>query len=82
MIIRNRPITPRRGKELSAQGIALGMWVQKKIRPERAKEFLLSTLLPLQGDSCVLPIPRALPWAIVLLAFQAAYQVFADNHIL
>ena len=42
MIIRNRTITPRRGNELSAQGNALGIWAQKKTRPERAKAFALA----------------------------------------
>ncbi len=32
------------------------------------------------GRGCAPSIPMAMPWAISLLAFQAAYRVHADNH--
>ena len=33
----------------------------------------IQKLLPFQGVSCELHLPRALPWAVSLLAFQAVY---------
>ncbi len=37
-------------------------------------------LLPFQGEHCLPPKPRALPWADCSLAFQAVYRILVDNH--
>ncbi len=36
-------------------------------------------LLPFQGEHCVAFIPRALPWAMCLLAFQAVFAMVFQN---
>ena len=93
MIIRNHPIAPRRGNESPAQGNTLGKGIRNN-RPERAKALLSDKAFALWAY-VVYSIPRALPWAVSLLAFlapilyasdqgraQAAYRVHADNHII
>ena len=79
IIIRNHPIAPRRGNEPPAQGNALGK-ERRNNRPERAKALLSDKAFALSGAYVVCSIPRALPWAVSSLAFQAAYRVHADNH--
>ena len=80
VIIRMYPITPRRGNEPSAQGNALGDRAFKP-RPERAKAIVgCKAFAPCRGDSGTPSIPRALPWAICVLAFQAVCRIHADNH--
>ena len=47
---------PRRGREMSAQGIALGSGLQPYTRPVRAKEWSSDiNLLPLQGEIHICP---------------------------
>ena len=80
VIIRMYPITPRRGNEPSAQGNTLGDRTFKP-RPERAKAIVgCKAFAPCRGDSGTPSIPRALPWAICVLAFQAVCRIHADNH--
>ena len=79
MIICNHLIAPRRGNEPLAQGNALCK-ERRNNRPERAKALLSDKAFALWAY-VVYSIPRALPWAVSLLAFQAAYRVHADNHI-
>ncbi len=70
MIIRNQPITPQSGNEQLAWGSAPeGRRYDK--RPTRAKALLFFVLLPLQGVDNAHNLPRALPCAMCLLAFQA-----------
>ena len=76
MIIPNHPRTPRRGNENIAQGNALGGMMSAQ-RPERAKAQLTAMLLLFQGDGCVSSIPKALPWAMGFLAFQAVFAELA-----
>ena len=64
---------PRRGNKLIAQGSALGIDGEGNLRPVRAKAFHYQMLLPFQGVPVAPSIPRALPWANSLLAFQAVY---------
>ncbi len=70
MIIRNQLITPQRGNEQLAWGSAPGGRRYDK-RPARAKALLIFVLLPLQGVDNAHNLPRALPCAMCLLAFQA-----------
>ena len=80
MIISMYLITPRRGNEPSAQGNALGNRTFKP-RPERAKAIVGSKAFALSGRwRNTLSIPRALPRAICLLAFQAVCRIQAGNH--
>ena len=80
-IIRMYLITPRRGNEPSAQGSALGERMFKP-RPERAKATVGSKAYALSGRwRNTHPIPRALPWANCLLAFQAVCRIYVDNHL-
>ena len=69
---------PRRGNELLAQGIALGIDGEVNLRPVRAKAPHHQMLLPFQGVAVATCIPRALPWAGGLLAFQAVPTVSSD----
>ena len=70
MIICNQLITSLRDNKQLAWGNAPGgRWYDK--RPARAKAQKRETLLPLQGVDNAHSIPRALPCAMCLLAFQA-----------
>jgi len=63
--------TPRRGRKLPAQGIALGIVKPRKVALKGQKHYM-TVLLPFQGDGHQHAIiPRALPWADSFLAFQA-----------
>ena len=77
---------PRKGNKHIAQGIALSMLEGSVKRPERAKALPFPIgnimLLPLQGDGCTYQLPRAMPWAMGLLAFQAAVQQYLNRPIL
>ena len=85
LMIRIKPIAPQRDNNPPAQSSALGM---DRVRrsPERAKEFLLrkqwrSDSFALTGRGLHTPtLPKAMSWPVSLLAFQAVYQVHADNH--
>ena len=73
MNIHNHPITPRRGNEHVAQGIALGGRMVTnalrstsgrllpKGRKKGQKQKCGVVLLPLQGDGYALFVPRVLP---------------------
>ncbi|MBR4337590.1 MAG: hypothetical protein IKP91_05065 [Bacteroidaceae bacterium] len=64
--------TPRRGREHTAQGNALGTNGMSNFRPERAKA-LHDNAFALSGRRNVLPTePRALPWAGSFLPLQGA----------
>ena len=49
------------------------IWGKCSKRLERTKEWFLVRLLPFQGDCCTSRIPKALPWADISLALQAAF---------
>ncbi|MCR4809874.1 MAG: hypothetical protein K5896_08435 [Prevotella sp.] len=62
---------PRRGNELPAQGIALGNGCPQST-PCKGKSIIGEVgLLPFQGEFTLVLVPRAMPWAECLLAFQA-----------
>ena len=70
--------TAWKARELLAQGIALGIriWLWS---PWKGKSLTFSfMLLPLQGVGCELHLPRALPWAGSLQAFQAVNISFRN----
>jgi len=63
-----------KGQKQPAQGIALGE-VGGVIPPCKGKSIAIFMLLPLQGDDDDTRLPRAMPWAMGLSAFQAVcYQ--------
>ena len=72
---------PRRGNKMSAQGIiALGNGLQPYTRPVRAKEWSSDiNLLPFQGVVYAPNVPRAMPWAMSFLAFQATATLWFHN---
>ena len=82
MIIRMWPMTPRRGSEQSAQGVALGT-LEAQSPPCKGKRMTSARiLLPFQGEVCPLNIPRVLPRADCFWPFRPSCRVNADNHFL
>ena len=66
---------PERGNKLPAQGNTLGEQGTKQAAPRQGKSIIdgRKMLLPLRGGIITRHItPRALPWAIWLLALQTA----------
>ena len=70
MVIRNYAITPRRGIEQSAQGIAMGNR-RCRLRPVRAKTSLEAYALPWRTSLSLLH--KAKPWAGRLLTFRTFF---------
>lgn len=77
MVIRNYAITPRRGIEQSAQGIAMGNR-RCRLRPIIAKASL-GILCPFRAN-VTLPSTQGKAWAWRLLTFLAFFWIYADNY--
>ena len=62
-----------KGLSLTAQGIALSVYVRGSFRAVSAKAFAPTGRLLLPNTK-----PRAMPWAMCLLAFQAVFAELAE----
>ena len=68
-----------KGQQAGSPGQRPGWMSEGKYALKGQKHYFVEMLLPFQGGGCARHLPRALPWATCLLAFQAvAARHFAN----